>query len=81
MSDEQAQQVQAAIFAGNKIEAIKAYRTITGKGLKESKDFVEALEAELRQSAPESFTAPPGGKGCAGVTVLAIVAVLVAWWA
>jgi hypothetical protein len=31
--------------AGNKIEAIKLYREITGMGLKESKDAVEAIEA------------------------------------
>jgi hypothetical protein len=76
------QQVQAALFAGNKIEAIKVYRGMTGRGLKESKDFVEALEAELRVESPELFTAPPGGRGCAGAgaLLLVIVATLAAAW-
>jgi sugar lactone lactonase YvrE len=33
------------VHAGNKIGAIKVYREITGLGLKESKDAVEAIEA------------------------------------
>ncbi len=38
-------QVVDLVHAGNKIEAIKVYREITGVGLKESKDAVEAIEA------------------------------------
>jgi ribosomal protein L7/L12 len=38
-------EVREHIQAGNKIEAIKAYREITGLGLKEAKDAVEAIEA------------------------------------
>ena len=36
------------IRATNKIEAIKRYREMTGLGLRESKDAVEAIEATLR---------------------------------
>jgi hypothetical protein len=32
---------------GNKIEAIRLYQKMTGKGLKESKDAVDALEKKL----------------------------------
>ncbi len=32
---------------GNKVEAIKVYRSLTGKGLKESKDAVDALASKL----------------------------------
>ena len=55
----------------------------SGMGLKESKDFVESLETELRTKQPERFTAPPAGKGCLGrvavfaVGTLAFVGVLV----
>lgn len=35
---------------GNKIEAVKRYRMATGVGLKEAKDAVDALEAQLRAS-------------------------------
>ena len=40
-----------------KIEAIKLYRERTGVGLKEAKDFVEALAAK--------HGIPPGAGGCA----------------
>jgi ribosomal protein L7/L12 len=38
-------QVQALLAGGNKIGAIKLVRERTGLGLKEAKDYVEALEA------------------------------------
>lgn len=37
--------VKALLQAGNKIEAIKVYRQLTGMGLKEAKDAVEAMAA------------------------------------
>jgi large subunit ribosomal protein L7/L12 len=40
-------EVVDAINAGNKIQAIKAYRERTGLGLKEAKDAVEALERTM----------------------------------
>lgn len=40
--------VRAYIRAGQMIRAIKAYRDRTGRGLKESKDAVEALAREMR---------------------------------
>jgi large subunit ribosomal protein L7/L12 len=39
--------VRDLLVAGNKIGAIKRYREETGLGLKESKEAVEALEAQL----------------------------------
>ncbi len=40
---EQRAAIEAALRAGNKIEAIKLYREATGAGLKTSKDAVESL--------------------------------------
>ena len=40
--------IRALIQAGKKIQAIKAYREVTGQGLKESKDAVEAMERNMR---------------------------------
>ena len=40
-------QIVEAIRAGNKIQAIKMHRELTGSGLKESKDAVEALARTL----------------------------------
>jgi len=67
-------QVQQALFQGQKIEAIKLYREATNQGLKESKDAVEKMEAELRQRSPERFSAKTSGKGCAGVLLLMVTA-------
>ncbi|TDP74275.1 ribosomal protein bL12 [Roseateles toxinivorans] len=47
-------EVLAAVQRGNKIEAIKLMRQLTGLGLKEAKDAVEASpqHAELGQGSP-----------------------------
>jgi len=37
------ERIQAALDSGNKIEAIKLYREMTGLGLKEAKDAVEGM--------------------------------------
>jgi ribosomal protein L7/L12 len=78
VSNDDIDQIQAAVFAGQKIAAIKLYRAATGEGLKESKEFIDSLEEELRRTEPTKFTAPPA-KGC-GVSVLCLMvaAVLVA---
>jgi hypothetical protein len=72
--DEQARQIREALLAGRKIEAIKLYREQTGLGLMESKQAMEALEAELRASMPEAFAKPPS-RGCFTAVVLLIAAV------
>ena len=65
-----------AIYGARKIEAIKLVREATGCGLKEAKEFVEKLSAELYAKEPAKFTAAPTGKsGC--VSVLMVVAVIV----
>ena len=65
LNDGQWQRVEAALYAGRKIEAIKEYRAATGMHLKESKDAIEAYEAELREKFPEKFTAAAAGSGAA----------------
>jgi ribosomal protein L7/L12 len=64
LSDEEVERIRTAIFAGRKIEAIKLYREAVGVGLKDAKDYIEALEVELRAKAPEQFSAP-AKRGCA----------------
>lgn len=63
-------EIQAAVFAGRKIDAIKLYREATGIGLAEAKEAVEAMEAELRAGAPERFQSPQQTTGCAAVAIL-----------
>ncbi len=55
LTPEQLTHVSNAVYAGNKIEAIKLYRTATGKDLKDSKDAVEKLAAELEAGNPAMF--------------------------
>jgi Ribosomal protein L7/L12 C-terminal domain len=42
------EQIKALLMRGNKIEAIKVYREQTGLGLKQAKDYVDALERQMR---------------------------------
>lgn len=51
-------EVLDAIRQNQKIEAIRRYRQLTGLGLKESKDAVEALEARLASRDPEADSRP-----------------------
>ncbi|HVY68648.1 MAG TPA: hypothetical protein VHH73_01900 [Verrucomicrobiae bacterium] len=54
-----------AIYAGEKISAIKLYRdAYPGMDLSQAKDAVEALEEELRRQAPEQFR---GGASPTGI--------------
>ena len=42
-------QVQEALRRGNKIEAIKIYRELTGAGLAEAKQAIDRLESRFRR--------------------------------
>jgi ribosomal protein L7/L12 len=55
LTPEQLTAVSNAIYAGNKIEAIKLYRTATGNDLKDSKEAVEKLAMELEAKNPAMF--------------------------
>ena len=70
LTDEQVRAIEEALFTGRKIEAIKLYRKSTGQGLKESKDFIDALELDLRRESPEKFLRPNRKGGCAAVLAL-----------
>lgn len=61
-------QVEAALEQGRKIEAVKLYRNLTGLGLKESKEAVEAIQS----ADPQRFPATSGG--CAKAACMLIAA-------
>jgi hypothetical protein len=61
-------EVVSLLQRGEKIAAIKLYRKKTGVGLKEAKDFIDALAADRRIAAPSR-------SGCLTV-LLAVVVVL-----
>ncbi len=71
--EEQADAIKNALFSGQKILAIKFYREQTGVGLAEAKDAVEKLEADLRVSSPERFTAKPAGAGCMSLLLAGVI--------
>ena len=75
LTEQQRQAINADIFGGRKIEAIKLYREATGVGLKEAKDAVDGMEKDLRQREPNKFAKPAGKSGC--ISVVAVVALLV----
>jgi hypothetical protein len=70
ITPERQQQVDALLFSGKKIHAIKLYRQWADVGLKEAKYAVDAREKELRQQSPQSFSSQPSG--CFGMVLLAI---------
>ena len=71
-------ELQDLLYKGLKIEAIKLARQKTDLGLKEAKDKVEAVEAQMRARFPGALP-EPRTLGCGtALLVLGIVAVLVA---
>lgn len=71
LSAEQTQQIESALATGRKIQAIKLYRQFTGQGLKESKEVIDGLGAELLRRDPVTYAAlARTGKGCASLVVL-----------
>jgi hypothetical protein len=73
LTPKQVAQIEAALAAGWKIEAIKIYREATGKGLREAKDAIEALIPELIERDPQKYSkltlahadTMPSNPGCA----------------
>ena len=73
-TQEQIEKIANVLTSGRKIDAIKICREITGKGLKDSKDFVEALVPKLIEQDPEKYKAlsQPQGAGCASALVACV---------
>jgi hypothetical protein len=80
LTEEQRQAFADALYGGRKIEAIRQLRQMSGLGLKESKEIIDRLEAELRAAHPERFP-PPSRKaaGCILAVALAIAALMLFW--
>lgn len=78
LTDPDRDAILANLYAGRKIAAIKVYREATGQGLQESKEFVEAIEARLREESPERFQYGPNAGCGAGVVVVILLAALLA---
>jgi len=70
-ADPQHERICEALFEGRKIEAIKLYRELAGVGLKDAKQFIDALEARLKREQPDRFKKPEASSvGCLGTLIL-----------
>jgi hypothetical protein len=58
-SDQIIESIKQALFARQKIEAIKIFREHRNCGLAEAKNAIDKLEAELLASSPEKFAPAP----------------------
>jgi len=67
------QDVRVLMSQGQKIEAIKLVRQHTGAGLKDAKDFVEALERGGSPAVPPAAAKQPQSTGCALVFVAILI--------
>ncbi|MFC1743037.1 ribosomal protein L7/L12 [Candidatus Riflebacteria bacterium] len=77
LDSEKRNEIMSEIFAGRKVAAIKIYRDVTGQGLKEAKEFVDGLQAELQKKHPQKFSTPQGS-GCGGaVSILFLCTVII----
>ena len=71
LSEQSRKDIEAAISAGRKIEAIKLYReAVPGTDLVDAKKAVEDVEARLRVEHPENFGPAASKSGCLGVVLL-----------
>jgi len=68
------QEVRGLLAQGQKIEAIKLVRQQTGSGLKDAKDFIEAMERGQNPPVPQPAAARTSGAGCTGVFVVILIA-------
>jgi len=60
---ERKQEFLDALASGQKIQAIKIYREMTGCDLRDAKDATEQIAADLAEKYPEQF-ARATGSGC-----------------
>ena len=66
--------ISEALADGRKIEAIKIYREATGLGLKDAKDFIEALAPKLTDAEPEKHAREiKKSGGCSALLVFGVL--------
>ncbi len=72
-SDEEIAEISEVLADGKKIEAIKIYREATGKGLKDAKEFIDALIPRLVEKDPEKYDKIAKSGGCVSMLVFALL--------
>jgi len=77
LNESQQAAVDQAIYRGQKIEAIKLYRSAAGTDLKDAKEAVEERENFLRSQDPSRFSVAK--TGCLGLLFLSALPFLALW--
>jgi hypothetical protein len=77
LNESQQAAVDQAIYRGQKIEAIKLYRTAASSDLKDAKEAVEARESFLRSQDPSRFSVAK--TGCLGLLLLSALPFVAVW--
>ena len=78
LTDQDRDEINEALFAGRKIEAIKIYRDATGEDLLEAKEFVDLLQNRLRERYPDRM--PVSTAGCGAMVVVLGGLAIALWW-
>ncbi len=68
ISEEAIRKIKELLSQGSKIPAIQQYRDETGADLQEAKNFVEAIETDIKASHPVAVPATPPAVSAAPVT-------------
>ncbi|MDQ8179872.1 ribosomal protein L7/L12 [Pelagicoccus sp. SDUM812005] len=74
LNEDQMQRLAEALELNRKLDAIKIYREATGLGLKDAKDAVEKLHADLHQKYPDRYPEPSKSAGCSASAALLALA-------
>lgn len=78
LSPREMKQICREIYEGDLLQAVFRYQQASGKGLKESRQFIEMLTVRLREENPERFPQPRPQSGC--TVVLVGAALWAMWW-
>lgn len=73
-------EILAAVEKNQKLQAVKIYRDASGKSLRESKEFVESLMAQLGDLPGTDHTGVAQRSGCAGLFLAAVSISAAAAW-
>ena len=77
LDDDQWESIDAELFAGRKIHAIKLFREFTGADLMNAKQFIDKYEHDLYANLPDQFEKAPG-QGCLSwISVIVIGATVI----
>ncbi len=71
--DDVPREIQDFLYAGQKIQAIKAAREKMGWGLKDAKERIDAVQARMREAFPAAMPAAQSAGCGTAVLVLSVV--------